>query len=72
MYRKTGSGQYLINDDKAILVYDMLYKNSADIAVTSILKEKDLWGIDLGRVTGFSEMIQHYLQLLQKCKSQLN
>jgi len=50
----------------------MLYKNSADIAVTSILKEKDLWGIDLGRVTGFSEMIQHYLQLLQKCKSQLN
>jgi len=66
LYGEAGNRQFEIKDDKAICVHDLMHNDNANITVTEILKDKYLWGVDLHKVNGFSEMIQQYIQLLQK------
>ncbi len=66
-FRGEYNGQsYLIQDDKAILLYNQWQENSFENRVVNILKDEAIFGKDLTLYPGFVEAVQQYTMLIQK------
>jgi tagaturonate reductase len=55
---------YVINDDKAAILYDKWQQHSGLSLVQNTLSDTALWGTDLSAFPGFADAVAHYLELL--------
>jgi tagaturonate reductase len=52
---------YLIQDDQAAYFYTIWQNSTPQALVATVLKNEDLWGIDLSQFKGFEEKVALYL-----------
>lgn len=60
----TNGKEYIINDDKATILYDKWQQFSGLSLVQQVLGDTALWGSDLSALPGFADAVAHYLDLL--------
>ncbi|MDQ3292359.1 MAG: tagaturonate reductase [Bacteroidota bacterium] len=63
-YGVFGSERYLINDDKAVVFYELSRHANTVNLVPTVLENQDLWGVNLNLLPGFTEAVQRNLNYL--------
>jgi tagaturonate reductase len=61
-YGKLHGSKYKIDDDSAVLFYDLWQHLPADKIVHTILSDELLWETDLTKIPGFTLSVQYFLQ----------
>ena len=56
--------EYIINDDKAAILYDKWQQNTGLSLVQQVLSDTALWGADLSALPGFADAVAHYMDQL--------
>ncbi|BAV04525.1 tagaturonate reductase [Filimonas lacunae] len=64
-FEGTANGKtYIINDDKAGILYEKWQQFSGLSLVQQVLSDTALWGSDLSALNGFADAVAHYLDVL--------
>lgn len=64
-YGQRNGEDYLIQDDQAAYFYTMWQNFAPRALVSAILKNEDLWGVDLSELSGFEEKVAFHLEAMQ-------
>ena len=65
-YGRLNGVDYIINDDKAIYVYDKWQNVQPSLMAVSVLRDETLWGYDLTALPGFADAVQEKLNEIEE------